>query len=315
MSFTIQDAFFDNKDFTVIGRIGRIMLASFYLVENKTDHKKYTLKTFEFHDKNDANFQKGLMNEITIHQKVNHPAICKFRGINFVSFTNSDQFQPSMLIDFCENGTLYNMIYLEQRSVASYDWNLTKKIISLIGIAHSLKYLHEQGIIYGDLRPENVAIDENFYPKLNNFGSSISFPHPLSNDMEFNIEKNIGSQVYMAPELLKDNEKYGPAIDVYSFALLAFAIIAGQFPFIEYSKLSLAELDKEIILNGERPIFTSDFTKPMENLISKCWSEDPSERLSFGEIYEELSTNYKLYLINEDFDEEEILDYIDYLNE
>ena len=68
-------------------------------------------------------------------------------------------------------------------------------------------------------------------------------------------------------------------------------------------------------MNGERPSFTADFTKPMENLISKCWNEDPSERLSFGEIYEELSTNYKSYAFNEDIDEEELLDYIEYLNE
>lgn len=316
MSFTIQDAFFDNQDFKVINKIGRGAFASVNLVENKNDHKKYALKIFTtFDNKNDANFQKNLMIEISIHQKVNHPAICKFYGINFVSLANPDQFQPSMLIDYCPKGSLYNMIDLERKSMAWFDWNLTKKIIVLIGIAHSLKYLHEQGILYRDLKPENVVLDDYFYPKLIDFGSSISFPYPLSNGMEFDKEELFGSPIYMAPELLKDNEKYGPAIDVYSYSLLAFSVIAGQFPFVDENPgISIGKLNEKV-LNGERPIFTADFTKPMENLISKCWNEDPSERLSFGEIYEELSTNYKSYAFNEDIDEEEIFDYIEYLNE
>ncbi|KAK8881363.1 hypothetical protein M9Y10_004099 [Tritrichomonas musculus] len=171
MSFTIQDAFFDNQDFKVITQIERGAFASVYLVENKNDHKKYALKIFTTFNKNDANFQKSLMIEISIHQKVNHPAICKFYGINFVSLTNPDQFQPSMLIDYCQNGSLYKMINLERRSILPYYWNFTKRIIVLIGIAHSLKYLHEQGIIYRDLKPEIVVLDDYFYPKLIDFDS------------------------------------------------------------------------------------------------------------------------------------------------
>lgn len=52
----------------------------------------------------------------------------------------------------------------------------------------------------------------------------------------------------------------------------------------------------------------------MKKLISRFWSQNPSDRPSFDEIYKELSTNYKLYT-DDLFDEDEFLNYIDILDE
>ena len=41
----------------------------------------------------------------------------------------------------------------------------------------------------------------------------------------------IGTPLYMAPELMMDEEKYGPGIDVYAFAILAYEIVSGKEPF------------------------------------------------------------------------------------
>lgn len=82
---------------------------------------------------------------------------------------------------------------------------------------------------------------------------------------------------------------------------------------VQYGKINIRDLN-HLISSNQRPKFNSDFTEPMKKLISRCWSQNPSDRPSFDEIYKELSTNYKLYT-DDLFDEDEFLNYIDILDE
>lgn len=313
MNFTLKNAFFNHKDFDLIDKVGQGAYSTIYLVEKKDDHKKYALKVYLTNDSTDGHEQMIFFGEISLYQNIHHPAIIKFYGLNLVSFNDPKLFEPSILIDYYAKGSLSNVLHKERMSLSDLNWNSTKKYIILIGIAHACKYLHEHGIIHRDVKPANIMLDDNYYPKLTDFGLSIVFPHPVSNDMEFDIDANIGTPLYMAPEVLK-GDKYGPSIDVYSYSICAFEIISGKIPYeTDGQHTNMFRLYNNII-NGERPIFTDNFTEPMIDLISRCWNEDPSERPSFNEIYEKLSVDYKSYFIN-DFDEDEILDYIEYLNQ
>lgn len=61
---------------------------------------------------------------------------------------------------------------LEQKGQAPKDWDDTKKLINIYGIALSMKYLHHHKILHRNLKPENILLDENLYPKLAIFGLS-----------------------------------------------------------------------------------------------------------------------------------------------
>lgn len=314
MNFIIQNSFFDHKDYTFLHTIlGNASSSTVYLVERKKDQKKFALKTFNKINQDDANDQMRIMNAIAILQKVHHLAIINFYGLNFISYCDPKQFQPSILLDFYGNGSLYDMINRECHGLADFEWSQTKKCINIIGIAHAIKYLHKNGIIHRDIKTENVILDYDLYPKLIDFDWSVAFPHPLTNDMEFDFQYKVGTPIYMAPELLKDNEKYGPAIDVYAYSFCIYEILNGIPLYLDKFAVHYNELTEKI-LNGERPILDNHiFTEKMQDLISQCWNEDPLARPSFDEIYEKLSTDYKSYF-NYDIDECEIECYIDDLN-
>jgi serine/threonine protein kinase len=86
---------------------------------------------------------------------------------------------------------------------------------------------------------------------------------------------------YAAPELFLEDAKLTPAVDVWAFGLLLYEIFAESAVFPRsYSPFDvIRQLRKH-----ERPIIPTSCGQYMDNLIRRCWSENPSVRPSFNEI-------------------------------
>ncbi|KAK8843730.1 hypothetical protein M9Y10_024797 [Tritrichomonas musculus] len=123
----------------------------------------------------------------------------------------------------------------------------------------------------------------------------------------------IGTPLYMAPELLEDQDHYGPAIDVYAFAIMAYEIVTGKEPFSEKGKSATLKTLLRKISTGGRPEFTEGVNDKMKDLISQCWSQDPNQRPSFESIFERLSTDFSFS--DETVDDDEINEYLEKLGE
>ena len=90
-----------------------------------------------------------------------------------------------------------------------------------------MRYLHEHQIIHHDLKPQNILIDSEFYPRVCDFGQSRCFSEAFSKSMQLLITGKISTPLYMAPELYNDDDiqQYGPSVDVYAFAILAYEVV------------------------------------------------------------------------------------------
>ena len=124
----------------------------------------------------------------------------------------------------------------------------------------------------------------------------------------------VGTPLYMAPELLDDDEdQMGFGIDVYAFAILVYEIASGKEPFAENGKsISLSKLVTKV-MNGERPKFTHVITNKMQNLLTRCWNQSVDKRPSFDDIFNEISSDFSY--LDEDVDEDEINEYLKILEE
>ncbi|GLE10804.1 hypothetical protein PINS_up023055 [Pythium insidiosum] len=92
-------------------------------------------------------------------------------------------------------------------------------------LVSTLEYLHAQGVMYRDLKLENLVIDADGYPKLIDFG--LSKPDAVRK----RSSTVCGSMEYMAPELVQ-RESYDHRADVWSFGILMYELLCGATPFL-----------------------------------------------------------------------------------
>ena len=105
-----------------------------------------------------------------------------------------------------------------------------------------------RSILNQNLKPENILIDENNNPKVSDFG----------------ISRKLNTSIYTSPELFENKEQNMPGIDVYSFAIIAYEIIAEKEAYEDSENIE--ELKKQII-SGHRPEFNENFTQKMKDIV------------------------------------------------
>ena len=170
-----------------------------------------------------------------------------------------------LIFEYCAGGDLYHL--LEQ------DKKLPEKSVLRLGIelAAGLYYLHSKGVIYADLKPSNVILNEYSKLKLSDFG--------LARKVEaasVDPTQQSGTPSYMAPELFQKQGAYSYASDLWSLGCILFEMATGKPPF---SSNSLKDLISQII-DGPTPKI-DNFSLEFNNLIAGLLEKDPIKRISW----------------------------------
>uniref|UniRef100_A0A915PPF6 non-specific serine/threonine protein kinase n=1 Tax=Setaria digitata TaxID=48799 RepID=A0A915PPF6_9BILA len=129
-------------------------------------------------------------------------------------------------MEYCEKSTLRNLIDSSKLLKNSRRiWRLFREI--LLG----LQYIHQEGMIHRDIKPMNILIDGSDHAKIGDFGlatrdiMSKNLASLNESDMSFSMTKDIGTALYIAPELLSTASgscDYTTKIDVYSLGIVLF---------------------------------------------------------------------------------------------
>lgn len=285
------------KDYKKLEQLASGGFATVYKVCQK-DSKKIFVAKVSIHDNKKLNEKR----EINIFSQFEHPSILKFIGYSLVDFSNNPR--TVIITEFCPNLSLEDIIY-KKRGDSQLNWNDTKKLINIYGIAAGMSFLHRNEYIHRDLKPANIFEDEYLFPKIGDFGLSKHIDPTNSSINSLSSYK--GTCFYTPPETWANQDYYTKAGDVYAFGIIVYEIITSKFP---YKGCSFFAFMRQVA-SGERPSLLG-IPEAYKDLISSCWSQNEHERPTFDEIVEVLKT--KKEFITDGIDYNEFLEYIDYID-
>jgi serine/threonine protein kinase len=172
-------------------------------------------------------------------------------------------------MEFVAGGELFNYIRAEGQFT-----NKTAQLVSA-EIILALQYLHNQDIIYRDVKPENLLVDHEGHLKLTDFG--------FAKHIEDKTKSMCGTLDYMAPEILMA-KGHGKPVDWWSLGILIYELLSGCPPFTTDKDCKHAV---DVISSG-RLEFPSYFDPRAVDLIKRLLTLDPNERLGAHEDAEEI---------------------------
>ncbi|THG11698.1 hypothetical protein TEA_008661 [Camellia sinensis var. sinensis] len=174
-----------------------------------------------------------------------------------------------------------------------------------LGVAHGIEYLHrgcDMQILHFDIKPHNILLDENFTPKVSDFG--LAKLYPTDNSIVY-VTAARGTMGYMAPELFYKNiGRVSYKVDVYSFGMLlmemagrrrnlnAFADHTSQiyFPSWVYDQFKEGK-DMEM---GESTEEDRQMIRKMIITALWCIQMKPNDRPAMNKVVEMLEGNIEL---------------------
>ncbi|NWZ47430.1 KGP2 kinase, partial [Haliaeetus albicilla] len=123
-----------------------------------------------------------------------------------------------LLLEFCQGGELWTKL----REMRCFEEPLA--VFCCACVVEGLEYLHGRGIVYRDLKPENLMLDQSGYVKLVDFG----FAKELGRGEK--TYSFCGTPEYLAPEMLRQ-EGHDFAVDFWMLGILTFELLVGRPPF------------------------------------------------------------------------------------
>ena len=186
------------------------------------------------------------------------------------------------VMEYMPNGELKDYV---EGTATRIPEKISAKIFANITL--TVKYLHDNDISHGDIKPENILMNNKFRPILNDFGFSHFFENKNG---DYTLHKFAGSDIYSGPETRKAY-KYGfDALknDIFSLGILLFVITIGDFP---YNKKSPTDNKYRYIIKKNYTKFWEHFSyieisDEFKDLINKLICFTPIQRPDIDKVLE-----------------------------
>ncbi|XP_055016077.1 cGMP-dependent protein kinase 2-like [Boleophthalmus pectinirostris] len=215
------------------------------------------LKIIKKHQVVENRQQEHIHSEKNILKDSRSPFIVTLYG------TFKDEKYVYMLLEACLGGEVWSLL----RDRGSFDESTSRFCVSCV--TEALEYLHRNSIVYRDLKPENLLLDQHGYCKLTDFG----FAKRLCSGQK--TWTFCGTPEYVAPEVLL-NKGHDLSVDLWALGVLLYELLTGSPPFSGVDHMTLYGL----ILRGVEKIdFPKKISKKPEDLIRKLCRRNPAERL------------------------------------
>ena len=240
--------------------IGKGAFGEVWKVTHENSKKVYCVKILSKRDIFEQKLINQINKEISIMYNINHPYSVKL--VNHFE----DNEKLYLIMELAPNGNLYNLI---QNNIKEKVKNMALITIEII------KYLHSKNIVYRDIKPENLLLDNDFNIKLCDYGWATYFTPGKF------LTVYCGTPEYVSPEVIK-KYPYNEKVDIWGLGVLIFELVFGYAPFSSTFNEERFNNIKAGKINWPKDL--GDEYKDLKDLIEKILRVDPKERISLDEI-------------------------------
>ncbi len=270
--------------FKLINHLGSGGTAEVWLVED-ANLNPYAMKLFSPTRGMDEHSIRLFQLEFKSTEKLVHPNI--LRALKYGEYQN----KPYIIFNLCDTSL---MKILHQRIHASRILSMHNRAIfreeELANVIHqvaqALAYLHAQGIIHQDIKPDNILVktglNDNHTYLISDFGVSTDIKMTILRDSQILTEKNKGlTPDYAAPELYQG--AVIPATDIFALGISIFELCTGRPPISNTSMTTAIALLNN---NGFIPDLPDEYSQRFNVLVKKCLKLHPEDRPSAAQLVE-----------------------------
>jgi serine/threonine protein kinase len=251
---------FSMDQFRIISVLGRGFYGKVLLVQKVDTHEVYAVKTIQKKRLNENGKSESVIQERNIMMKAHHPFIVNL----CFAFQTPSKFYLGL--EYASGGELF--FHMEKMGVLQIDD--VRLYVAEIGLA--LEYLHSIGIVYRDLKPENVLLDGSGHIKLTDFGLAKAL------DDTDTTSTFCGTSEYLAPEVVMQMP-YSYGVDIWELGILTYEMLLGSTPFFDENK---ARMFSGIV--GMDPKFPPQLDSRVSDFIAKLLTKNATERPTFEQM-------------------------------
>lgn len=210
--------------------------------------------------------RRAFITELRQLSRVSHPNIIRLYG----ACSNP----VSLVMELAECGSLYNLLH---GAGPLPHYTGSHGISWCLQCARGVAYLHSmkpKALIHRDLKPPNLLLtNQGLTLKICDFGTAC--------DIHTQMTNNKGSAAWMAPEVFEGCQ-YSERCDVFSWGIILWEVVTRRKPFDELGGPAFRIM--WAVHTGTRPPLIQGCPKPVEDLMTRCWSKVPSNRPSMDEV-------------------------------
>jgi serine/threonine protein kinase len=269
--------------YEILGELGRGAMGVVYKARDPQINRVVALKTIALRGQDpeaEQEFRMRFLNEAQAAGRLHHPGIVAVFDVG----EDAETRDPYIVLEYV-NGEALNRILARERKLS-----LERALQLTEQIAVALDYAHEQGVTHRDIKPGNILIRQDGYPKIADFGiaklnlAHLTIPGRL-----------MGTPAYMAPEQLSGSAADGRS-DLFSLGVILYAMVTGHSPFQGDSATTVCF---KVANREPLPASALDLKLPQEldALITRAMAKDPKRRYQRGSDFAEAVAELHAHLV------------------
>lgn len=261
--FENKDNYISTDDFDILEVIGKGHFSKVFKVKYKKDNEIYAMKCCKKSKLKEYKQKEHAINERRILGNISHPFIVSLK------YAFQTEHKLYLVMEYLSGGELF--YHLRKKRY----FNEESSIFYIGQIICILDFLHENKIIYRDIKPENFVLDSNGYIKLIDFGLS---KENIDKDKKHYTKTFCGTCEYLSPEIIK-GDPYNQSVDMWSLGVIFYEMLIGVPPFYDSNK---DKLYKKIYFNDpnyalNKKVVLSD---TIIDFLSKLLVKNPCQRMT-----------------------------------